>query len=428
METLFYFFCTSLPHHLLAFLLFWNFHWFSKKIAAVLAAANVLFKLSLIYWVSLHGGNIRLVEIVFSVSGIAIYLFNIQISHSKLIFTYLLATDYLIIIRGLSSFLAEKLLPLQSWQSGLFYLLLYLLFLLLLIFFRPRLEALYRIHAPSLWRIMCFIPALTTLMVLIFTDPFSKESVGNWTFLFTRMILLACVLTISLMLIQSLHRFQKQTILEERAKQMEQILSLQRSQYSRLQEHIEETRRARHDLKQHLKIIQSYLSNGNQKALQNYIDAYGMSLPPDTVRQYCKNYALDTLLRYYAEQLTDMGVDLELEIDLPQKLKVSDPDLCVIFGNLLENALEACADQKDPYVRAAAHLTGEHAIALIVDNTSPVSPKLQEDGSFLSTKHSGSGIGTQSVKGVAARYNGTADFRWESGMFYASVLLNPSRE
>lgn len=50
---------------------------------------------------------------------------------------------------------------------------------------------------------------------------------------------------------------------------------------------------------------------------------------------------------------------------------------------------------------------------------------MEWEGSFRSTKHEGEGIGTQSIRYIAQQYNGAADFRWEDGMFYASVFLNP---
>ncbi|WP_418570950.1 GHKL domain-containing protein [Ruminococcus sp.] len=46
------------------------------------------------------------------------------------------------------------------------------------------------------------------------------------------------------------------------------------------------------------------------------------------------------------------------------------------------------------------------------------------EGGFLSSKRKGKGIGTESVKNIAAKYNGVAKFEYGDGMFYASVMLN----
>ena len=50
-----------------------------------------------------------------------------------------------------------------------------------------------------------------------------------------------------------------------------------------------------------------------------------------------------------------------------------------------------------------------------------VSP--EENGRFRSTKHDGLGTGTASIRSIAERYQGVADFRYEDGIFYASVML-----
>ena len=65
-----------------------------------------------------------------------------------------------------------------------------------------------------------------------------------------------------------------------------------------------------------------------------------------------------------------------------------------------------------------------NALTIVVDNTAPVQPHMEPDGTFCSSKHAGSGVGTQSVRYIAKQYDGTADFRWENNMFFASVFLN----
>ena len=134
---------------------------------------------------------------------------------------------------------------------------------------------------------------------------------------------------------------------------------------------------------------------------------------------------MNMLLNHYGERFAAASADYRFEAELPETVPVPEPDLCVVVGNLLENALEACAGQPEPFVQAAIRLSGEQAIAIVVDNTSPFPPDVGSEGVFRSTKHAGDGVGTQSVRYIARRYNGTADFRWEDGLFRASVFLNP---
>lgn len=188
---------------------------------------------------------------------------------------------------------------------------------------------------------------------------------------------------------------------------------------------MEETRRASHDLRQHRNIIRSYLESGNEARLREYPNANADSGPGDGFCTWCRNYSVNMLLNHYAVRLRAQGTEFEFSFDLPEGLAVPEPDLCVVLGNLLENALEACAGQEGGFVRAAARLTGSSAMTIAVDNSSPHPPKAAPDGSLLSTKHRGEGIGTSSIRQIALQYRGKADFNWQDGVFRAAVFLNP---
>lgn len=121
MDTIFYIFCTTLPSHILAFTVFWDFQWRSKKAAFFLAAMNVLLKMSAASFFVSHQIYYRSLEFLFSVIGFLIYCIFIRMNFFKLAFTFIIIIDYLIIIRGLASFCAAGLFHFQtqSWQSNI---------------------------------------------------------------------------------------------------------------------------------------------------------------------------------------------------------------------------------------------------------------------------------------------------------------------
>lgn len=427
MESMFYVLCTSLPCHIIVIFQYWDFSWRSKRVALTLALVNILLKMWAVYGCLQMGWVVRTVEVLFSVSGALIYIFSIHISPAKLLFTYVLVLDYLIVVRGVASFLAVRLWQTgaQSWVSKSVCVVMILLTLpWLLRYLRRTAGLLQQGDSPSLWRSIWLAPALPSVVVLAYTDAFDESSAGNWSSLLARLSLLACVFVVSYVLLQTLNGLQRQAALEEQARQNERILTLQRSQYARLRTHMEEIRRARHDLRQHQHVIQSFLDSGDDENLRAYLQAQTVSMPADGLRQYCRNYAVNLLLNHYAGQYIQMGIDYEFQVELPEGLKTAEPDVCVVVGNLLENAQEACAGQKEPYVRAVARLTGLHALTIIVDNTAPQPPQVGRDGALLSSKAPDRGVGTQSIRYIAQQYGGTADFRWEKGMFLASVFLN----
>ena len=91
---------------------------------------------------------------------------------------------------------------------------------------------------------------------------------------------------------------------------------MQAAQYRILQKSIEDTRRARHDLRQHFKALQGCVESGDIDRVAEYVKAYGESLPPDTVRRFCKNYAVDAVLHYYGEQAVRQQTDMEVSVQM----------------------------------------------------------------------------------------------------------------
>src|SRR5215469_17729580 len=105
-------------------------------------------------------------------------------------------------------------------------------------------------------------------------------------------------------------------------------LELQGDHYRMLQTHVAETKRARHDLRHHLSVFQSYIDSGETEKLTAYVNEYKDSLPDDTEIVFCENHAVNAILRYYIGIARNEGIQLSTHLELPDNIKVSDSDLC----------------------------------------------------------------------------------------------------
>ncbi|MEG2009301.1 MAG: ATP-binding protein, partial [Oscillospiraceae bacterium] len=120
------------------------------------------------------------------------------------------------------------------------------------------------------------------------------------------------------------------------------------------------------------------------------------------------------------------GIEILSSVNLPEEFSVADTDLCVIFGNLVENALESCQRQQEGrrFLEVNAKLINGGMLALKISNSFDGNIRQSRDR-FISQKHGGVGLGTQSVKSIVERYGGTCKFTFENNIFTASVLLMP---
>ena len=104
--------------------------------------------------------------------------------------------------------------------------------------------------------------------------------------------------------------------------------------------------------------------------------------------------AVDAVIHFYAGELKQRGILLEHDMMLPENISISDTDLCKIYGNLLENAVDAVAEQsreKNPYVKILTKIKNKKLL-IEISNTYTNEIQRKEDR-FYSTKHGGFGIG-----------------------------------
>ena len=201
------------------------------------------------------------------------------------------------------------------------------------------------------------------------------------------------------------------------------MLEMQESQFESQQEYMESFSRARHDFRQNILTMKNLYHEGAYSRLGEYIDEYYDSLPSPETKQYCPNRALNALLNFYAGKAKESSIRASFRFDLPRKISVSDVDLCTIVGNILENAIAACMDlPEEERMLSLSGLTQNHRLYIVATNS--FSGQVRErNGVYLSLRHSGNGIGLNSVRASAEKYHGKAEFSHSGKEFRSNVLL-----
>lgn len=418
-----------LPYRILSYYPFrrqLRFPW--QAIALVVGGTQIL--QSLLYaWYAAQGKPVRWIEGSIGLTCLVIFFNCIRADRWKVLFLYIFNVDYMMIVRGIAFFAEARLFrevrlvsdPL--WSTGISLAVFAVTVPFMLWFLRRTKDRVFQTETPQFWRSIWLLPAFTTCIVLMFTWDLSADNVRQMRFLAARVLLIIAMFLVYYVLLQALDGIREAAAAKERARQLDQLLAIQHTQYEQISRHMEEVRRARHDLGQHLKVLHGLVQDGNRNAMQQYIQDYENSLSRDTLKSYCDNEAVSTIVSYYVDQAETDDVDLFVRLCFPKKLPVNEAEFCSLLGNLFANALDACRQVHGS--RPFITINGEEEkgrILLTVDNSCDQKPVLK-DGRFLSTKHEGFGTGTVSVKAVAERYHGWADFKYADGVFYASVLL-----
>ena len=204
-------------------------------------------------------------------------------------------------------------------------------------------------------------------------------------------------------------------------------IEMQKSYYKNVSENIYNTRKMRHNLKNHILVIKTFLEENDIAKLHDYIENYAKELPSFSEMIFCENEAVNVLLSYYVNIASQKGITVNvINFNLPKNIHISSPDLCVILGNLFTNAIEACekVQNKERIIRVSSKPYAQK-LSITFDNTYEVAP-VMVDKLFMSSKRiSQEGIGIPSIKKLVKKYNGFIKFNInkENGFFEVSILL-----
>ncbi len=201
-------------------------------------------------------------------------------------------------------------------------------------------------------------------------------------------------------------------------------LALQTLQYENLQERIAETRKANHDLRHHITVMQGYLEQEDHQGLEQYFRTLKAQTPGGNLH-YCQHYTLNMLLSYFSQIARENGIDHTIRVHVPQELSIPDNDLTVLIGNLVENAVEACIAQTagPKKLQICGSIQGSRLL-FTIDNTFSTPVRRDLVGDFLSSKRAGHGIGLESARSIARRHGGALRTEQRDGLFCVSVYLN----
>ena len=111
-----------------------------------------------------------------------------------------------------------------------------------------------------------------------------------------------------------------------------------------LQEKIADARRAKHDVRHHISLMQEYVRNKQYGELEKYLNSYQQSLPDDTLISFCENKTVNAVMLYFAQVAKNEDIDYDVKAVIPENISVDETDLSVLFGNLIENATDACRE------------------------------------------------------------------------------------
>ena len=196
--------------------------------------------------------------------------------------------------------------------------------------------------------------------------------------------------------------------------------------YSKIEaEQAENIKSIKHDFINHLQVLYKMLYyNEPQNAKQYLIDLNVIKDVEDNSIN-TGNISLDTVLSSKIHIAKNKGIKVSTNIIVPENLPMDSIDECIIFGNLLDNAIEACdkINNKEKKIDVSVKYNGKY---LLCNIENPTANKIKYGkNSLVTTKGNKNehGIGTKNINRIVKKYNGTIKYFVKDEKFNAELML-----
>ena len=174
----------------------------------------------------------------------------------------------------------------------------------------------------------------------------------------------------------------------------------------------------------HNLVMWKLAEKGEYERLHKYIGKL-RPLEKDRHRQWTQNLILDMILEYKLLALEKKKILYEIKTDMIGEIALADKELCILLGNLLDNAIEACEKLEEEKRMVKIEVRKHHSMfMLIVENSCEAHAQVRK-GIFRTTKKDDRmhGYGIHNVRKTVKNRGGQFQYGSRGENFYVKILI-----
>ena len=201
--------------------------------------------------------------------------------------------------------------------------------------------------------------------------------------------------------------------------------TLAKTHYDEVETMYNEMRGWRHDYKNHISVLKSYAEDGEIDRLINYLGDLDEDLSKTDRRLKTGNKMTDAILNSKVSLAREKRVKVIAEVQILTALTTPEIDLCIILGNLFDNAMDAslALPEKDRLIRIYMTMKQNNQLYISFTNFTASKKQVKESGRFKTTKGKGRGFGLLRIDHIIDRHSGYINRNSEEGAFSTEILL-----
>lgn len=176
----------------------------------------------------------------------------------------------------------------------------------------------------------------------------------------------------------------------------------------------------RHDYRHHIQTLKVYAAGGEVEEIRDYLDMLDEDLTSVETVIRTGNRMADAILNSKLSLAVEKEINVKAEARIPVSLTTSAVDLCIILGNLLDNAIDACMElpPEERLIRLYMEMKGNY-LYLVLTNTAGGRKKK----SFGSSRGEGHGLGLRRLDEAVKKNGGYVTRASEDNAFSTEILL-----
>ncbi len=214
----------------------------------------------------------------------------------------------------------------------------------------------------------------------------------------------------------------------QKEKDMMQLYTNEQDKYINLVvEKDADMRSFRHDLKEQMDVISGLLSRNEYDEAIKYIDKLYEHYNNAVIEKYTGDMAVDAIISQKKIIMDDEEIVFKWngsDLSIPNSIEVYD--MCTLFINILNNAIEACRslEVSDRYIEVEMRITGEN-VYIMERNKVARDVEFDSKGNPVSSKDDkkNHGFGSKNIRHTVEKYNGVLLYSIEDGIFTLEVKV-----
>lgn len=206
---------------------------------------------------------------------------------------------------------------------------------------------------------------------------------------------------------------------EEIQKEIEEVSYLQEIECIRHEMFAEKEQELLH-LKQifddQLENIRKRIANGEVEAAKVEMDHFQKSLDETRPEEYCQNRVVNAVMSEKAKQCRKRNIELDAELMVPAALRMDALQICSLFSNLMDNAIEAVTIENTKECRWIRVNTEVKNAYLCIKISNPAAPS-----HVVRKKRDGHGYGTKIIQDIVKQYDGVYKTEYRQRVYTATL-------